>query len=131
MQNQDILQSYVNNFRRHFSVYLRPSVGMTCEIFPAVANGAIFVFTMGQNVQNIDKFMPTETNVSSAFFKIPQNSIDIDNPNAKLHFSGTNVILEGNRIILIKGDDDISEWNDIAASIDVKKSLPSRMREAR
>ena len=39
-------------------------------------------------------------------------------------FSGTNVVMEDKRIILIKGGNDESEWNDKAALIDVKRILP-------
>jgi hypothetical protein len=39
------------------------------------------------------------------------------------HFGGTNVVMEDNRIILIKGEDAPDSWSDKAALEDVKRIL--------
>ena len=39
-------------------------------------------------------------------------------------FGGTNVIAEGNRIILIKGGNGSEEWSDEGAQSDVKRVVP-------
>jgi hypothetical protein len=40
-----------------------------------------------------------------------------------IKFGGTNISMEPNRIILIKGEDENPEWSDQAAQNDVKRIL--------
>ena len=42
---------------------------------------------------------------------------------SNLKFGGTNVILEGNRIILIKGDDSPAAWTDTTSATDASRVL--------
>ncbi len=65
--------------------------------------------------------MPIEESVNLALNKIEQRMFrgNIDG----LKFAGTNISMEPNRIILIKGEDTKSEWNDKGARKDVKRIL--------
>lgn len=67
--------------------------------------------------------MPVESTINTALSKISQRAFggNLDG----FAFSGTNVIAEGNRIILIKGGDSSDEWNDEAAKSDVRRVVPS------
>jgi hypothetical protein len=122
MNNPSTLQKYINNFRRHLAPYLRPGVGLACNVFPAEATGAILEFTIGSDIANGDVFQPAAKTVNQALSELRQNAFggNLDG----FRFSGTNVIMEDKRIILIKGDDYAEFWNDNAAAEDVKKLLP-------
>ncbi len=124
MNNRNLLQNYVNNFRRHLSIYFKPNVGMSAKIFPTNSNGAIVEFQMGEGIENDDEFQQIEQTINDALKEIPQNAFggNLDAYN----FSGTNVVAEGNRIIIIKGDEDASEWDDVSAKKDVEKVLPKK-----
>jgi hypothetical protein len=122
MNNKQILQQYINNFRRHFARYMRQGIGLACRVLPVISSGAILEFTIGPNISNSDAFeQPSET-VNAALSKIPQKAFggNLDN----FRFGGTNVIMEEGRIILIKGADEPAEWNDDAAQADVNRILP-------
>ena len=122
MKDTNTIQSYINNFRRHLSPYLKPSVGLSCKAYPAKGEGAIFEFTIGLGIANDDEFMPIEVTVNDALGRISQSAFG--GYLVGFVFSGTNVVMEDKRIILIKGGNDESEWNDKAALIDVKRILP-------
>ncbi len=122
MKDTKIIQSYINNFRRHLSPFLKPNIGLSCKVYPAELNGAILEFTIDPGIANDDDFMPPEPTVNDALSKIPQRAFG-GNLGGFL-FGGTNVIAEGNRIILIKGGDDRKEWSDEAAQSDVKRVIP-------
>jgi hypothetical protein len=119
MTNQETLQRYINDFRRHIAPYLRPSVGLSCTVYPAQSSGAILVFTLGQGVLNEDRFQKPVATVNDALTTIPQKAFG--GQLRGFHFGGTNIVMEDQRIILIKGDDSPSTWNDRAALDDVKR----------
>lgn len=119
MQDKKTIQNYINNFRRHFSAYLKPGMGLVCKVFPVKSNGALMEFTVGPNVENDDLYMPLEETVNSALIKIEQRMVggNID----AIWFAGTNISMEKNRIIILKGEDTPSEWCDEGARNDVQR----------
>jgi len=119
MQDKRIIQGYINNFRRHLSPYLKPGIGLACKVFPVNSEGAILEFLLGPDVENEDHYLPTEETVNAALKKIEQRMFG-GNLDA-LKFAGTNISMEPNRIILIKGADTSSEWSDNGARDDVKR----------
>lgn len=122
MKDIKTIQSYINNFRRHLSPYLKPNMGLSCKAYPAESSGAILEFMIGPGIANDDEFMQLEPTVNDVLSKIPQRAFG-GNLGGFL-FGGTNVITEDNRIILIKGGNDAEEWSDEGAQSDVKRVLP-------
>jgi hypothetical protein len=119
MKDSDKLQTFVNNFRRHLASYLKPGVGLVCNIYPTNSTGAILEFTIGPQIANEDHFKPVEPSVNDALGKIKQRAFGGNL--AGFRFSGTNVVMEDNRIILIKGEENDEAWDDKAALEDVKR----------
>lgn len=119
MQDKKTIQNYINNFRRHFAPYLKPGVGLASKVFPANSDGAIVEFLLGPDVKNDDEYMPIEETVNAALKKIEQKMFggNLDG----IRFGGTNISMEPNRIVLIKGGDTPSEWSDEGASNDAKR----------
>ena len=117
---QDSIQSYINNFRRKFSQYLKPGIGLSCRILPTGGNGTIVEFTMGPGIQNTDIYEDINSTMGKALGKVDQHAFggNLDG----FVFKGTNVVLEPNRIIFIK-DDNESEWSDATAEMDIKQVL--------
>jgi hypothetical protein len=124
MNDRQTLQNYINNFRRHVAPFLRQGVGLTCSVYPAETGGAILEFTIGPTVANDDVFKPAERTVNDALAKINQKAFGGNL--SGFRFGGTNVVMEDNRIIMIKGEESVENWNDSAALKDVKRILPAR-----
>ena len=122
MKNKQTIQEYINNFRRRLAAYMRPGIGLACTVFPANSQGAILEFKIGPGISNTDEFRPESETVNEALTAIGQQAFGGNLSGFK--FSGTNIIMEVNRIILIKGEDDPSQWNDSAADADIKRILP-------
>jgi len=120
MKDKKTIQTYVNNFRRRITPYLKPGIGLLCEINPADEGGAILEFSFAPSIENDDKYKTMSPSVSGALASIPQHAFGGNLEGFK--FAGTNVIMEKDRIIFIK-DDSPSEWSDDAAQKDVSKIL--------
>lgn len=121
MNNQTIIQAYINSFRKILSPYVKPGIGMTCNVLPANDQGAILEFVLGLDIKNEDIYKESEPTINVALKKINQHMIggNIEN----IHFGGTNISLEGNRIILIKAEDRIEEWDEKAAQLDASRII--------
>jgi hypothetical protein len=129
MYKHETLQRYVNNFRRHLAPFLKPSIGLSCVVYPAASAGAVLEFTIGQDVSNEDHFKPASSSITDALALVKQQAFG---GNLRgFHFGGTNVVMEDNRIILIKGEEAPSHWDDRAAKHDVQKILQRPSRGAR
>ncbi|MDR3631732.1 MAG: hypothetical protein P4L42_15530 [Desulfocapsaceae bacterium] len=126
MEDKKIVQEYVNNFRRHLASHLRPGIGLSCKIFPAKAEGAVLEFTIGPSISNDDCFEIPKDTVNSILQDVPQRLIGGNIGGVK--FGGTNVSMEPNRIVLIKGEDDPQLWNDQGARDDIERIIGTQMR---
>ncbi len=122
MKNKQTIQEYINNFRRRLAPYLRPGIALACTVLPANSQGAILEFKIGPGISNTDEFRLESETVNEALTGIKQRAFGGKLSGFK--FGGTNVIMEDNRIILVKGEDDPSQWSDSAADAEVKRILP-------
>jgi hypothetical protein len=120
MTDEKIIQEYINNFRRRFVKYLQTGIGIICRVYPALSGGTILEFTIGPGIKNDDVYNEASPTVNDALSRIKQQAFG--GHLSGFVFSGTNVIIEGYRIILIK-DDAPSEWGDSAAEQDINSVL--------
>jgi len=123
MKDKQKIQIYVNNIRRHLSKSLKPGIGLRTKSHPVEGPGAIITIFLGENESNIDEFAPSSPTINSALQTIDQHAIGGDL--SGVSFSSTNVIMERNRIVLIKGEDDPQRWSDVGSSSDVNIILSS------
>lgn len=126
MEDKKIIQEYINNFRRHLAPHLKPGIGLSCKIFPAQTEGAVLEFTIGPSISNDDFFEAPKNSVNAILEAVPQRMIG-GNIGA-IKFAGTNVSMEPNRIVLIKGEDDLGLWNDQGAKNDVERIIETQER---
>lgn len=129
MDNRSVLQGYVNDFRRHMARFLAPGVGLACTVFPSLGPGAIVEFTIGPKLTNLETYKPAAATVNEALSQIQQRSFGGNLNSYK--FGGTNTLVEQNRIILLKGEDDLVHWGDSAAQDDVKRIVERFQRPSR
>ena len=90
-----------------------------------VAGESILEFSLGPSITNTDLYQESGTTVSGALSSIPQHAFGGNLEGFR--FTGTNVIMEKDRIIFIK-DDSPSEWSDDAAEKDVQSVLAPHRR---
>ncbi len=121
MNDQTIIQTYINSFRKFLSPYLKPGIGVSCKVFPTEGQGAILEFVLGLNIKNEDTYMNPVPTINTALRDI--NLHGFGGNIETMRFVGTNISLENNRIILIKAEDRIEEWNETVAQLDVNRII--------
>jgi len=122
MKDKKLLQSYVNNFRRGISSYLKPNIGLRSIVHPSEGEGAILEFELAPGIENDDEYTAATQSLGVALQGIEQRAFGGHLEN--ISFKGTNVILENNRIILVKGEDLAAEWSEEAVAKDLLRVLP-------
>jgi hypothetical protein len=95
------LKKYVELFTRKISTYLSQDINIKTVIHPVEGEGALFEFFLGLNNEETIEFAPVQKTVEHALLSIPQNMISGTPENIK--FGGTNLYLENNRVVVIKG----------------------------
>lgn len=121
MKDKGLVRSYISNFRRHLSPYLRPGLGLKCTGILAKSGGGVLKIAFSKNAENSDEIYRSVESVPEAISQLGLKAFG----NAQgIIFSGTNTVLESNAIYLIKGEErDL--WSDAAAKEDVSKILHS------
>ncbi|KWZ91841.1 hypothetical protein HMPREF3212_01286 [Citrobacter freundii] len=118
MKDKDNIKysNYLNNVRIVISKRLKPNIGIISNVIPSSDGGGIVELEFVHNKpskDNIGKYV--YPNLNAALKNVKQNAFK-GNLDA-FKFSGTNGVMEGNKIILIKDGSD-SEWTTEAADKD-------------
>ena len=119
MKNITQLKIYAELFKEKFSPFLAPGVSIKTTIYPVESEGAVFEFFLNKSRDETEVVDATRPTIGKILSEIPQRIVggDIE----AVWFRGTNLSLEGNRILIIKGEDDPNSWSADAVSEDVKK----------
>lgn len=131
MKDKNFIQEYINRFRKELGTKLRPDIGMEVIVHPVKEDGAILELLLGVNKSNSDHYEKVNNKIGHALKKINQNFFEGDLTN--VHFGGTNIVADKDRIMLIKGGDSSNEWKGSAAKDDVErlvKALQGGSRES-
>jgi len=111
------IQIYLNNFRRFFTPYVRKDINFRTVVYPA-DDGAIIEIFFKKFAPVKDEFKKQEKSIVNALMRIDQHSFG-GNLNG-FHFTGTNIVLEQGKILIIKENKD-SEWSIEKAKDDINK----------
>jgi len=122
MNKKDELTAYANKLFQELRPRLQKDVEADMVIYPTSGRGAVVEVKLqrgrGQAAKKM-KFEEDSPTINHVLKKIPQRLIggNID----AVQFSGTNISLEENRILLIKGDD--QHWSESDAVADISRVL--------
>lgn len=109
MKKTTRLKKYVDAFKRNINKYLAPGVVIRTTIYPVETQGAVFEFLLNKENDSKEIVEKTRPTVGSVLSEIPQKMIGGNIEGVR--FGGTNLYLEGNRILVIKGEDDPDSWS--------------------
>jgi hypothetical protein len=127
MNDTNKIQAYINNFRRHLAQHLKPGIGLSCHVYPVTGEGAVIEFSIGPNISSDDQFGHSRETVNRVLEVVPQRMVGGNTGGIK--FGGTNISMEEDRIVIIKGEDEDSLWSDQGAQEDVQRIIsPARAR---
>lgn len=123
------LERYCKNFAEFLIANLKPKLSITATAYPSIGPGAVAVFEIKDHSEDGPKSNRVQRprtyaevpSVSHALADIKLQALQGDFSN--MRFGGTNIFLQDNRIIIVKGDDQQSSWSKRAAHDDAKRIL--------
>lgn len=121
MKRTTRLKKYVELFKRKISQFLAPGIEIRTIIYPVEKQGAVFEFLLNEDNDSTEVIEKTRPTVGRVLSEIPQRMISGNIEGVT--FGGTNLYLEGNRILIIKGEDDPSSWSGNAVNEDVQRVI--------
>ncbi len=128
MNKRKELNRYIKMFTNDISQYIKNKASVSVEAYPVEGDGAVFEFVINDKpVAHKVQIHKAEKSLQKALSHVEQNLIDGDLDNVS--FSGTNLLLDGNRIIIIKGGNNQDSWSNRAILEDVKKIVSPRVME--
>lgn len=125
MNKETRLKKYSQLFKRNIAKFLTPGISIKTVIYPVDLDGAVFEFLLNRDGVVEEKLERPRKSIGAVLSEIPQRMIsgNLDG----VRFGGTNLYLEGNRILVIKGEDAPSSWSGNAVIEDVKRVISTSM----
>jgi hypothetical protein len=131
MKKKERITRYANKLFLELKPKLQGDVQADLVVYPAIGkHGAVVEVKLQRGSAPTSKglkFEPPSPSVNYVLKRIPQHFFggNID----AVQFSGTNISLEENRILVIKGDD--QHWSESDAIADISRVLGAKRRETK
>ncbi|WP_444890988.1 hypothetical protein [Microbulbifer sp. DLAB2-AA] len=125
MKREKDLKRYGKVFSQLLSNYLKEKFSISIDIYPTETDGAILKFNINDTDKKVRLHKPAKS-VGVALGEIEQNFIEVVDF-SKVKFEGTNLFMDDNWVVLIKGENDQQSWSNKAAGEDVKRIVESSL----
>lgn len=116
--DQDIIQRYVNEFRKHITPSLKSNIGLEIDIYNCGKEGAVLIVFFKPGGKSIDKEISNLNSIADVLKSINPNFISGNM--SGVAFGGTNMLMQQDKIVLIK-ENNINEWSNMKLKDDLKK----------
>ena len=129
MKDDKRMRGYAKSIVQTLRPNLRKNVDILISVSPSEAPGGVVEVQLveqkrgGRKSPKAVEIKPVSATVNEALKAIPQNLVSGDLQ--AVQFRGTNISMENNRIVFIKGDNE--HWSDVDAAADVNKAINPRM----
>jgi|YelNatPaOPRAMG01_1025707.scaffolds.fasta_scaffold326970_1 hypothetical protein len=118
---KDFLQ-YCSTFMSIYKKVLKEGVGYDALAIVSTRQGSLIFFTFKRGTERL-RFKKTPKSIGTELERLPQRAFAGDLSNVV--FGGKNVIREGNKLIIIKGDNSPSAWSRMEAIRDSWEEIDS------
>lgn len=125
MNNQKQLTKYVKLLIEKLALHIRKGLIISADIYPAKGEGAIIELIINEKNKEI-KFHQATATINVTLQHVDQKIVS-GNING-IRFGGTNISMEGQRIVIIKGEDRHEEWSNKAVERDLQRIVGPHQR---
>lgn len=119
MNNQKKLKKYTRSLVSSLSKYIKKGMSLSATIHPTNGEGAIIELLIEESNNSEIKLLDSVPRINDTLEKVDQRLIGGNIQ--EVTFRGTNLYMDGNRILIIKGEDVHHEWSNAAVSEDIKR----------
>jgi hypothetical protein len=117
---QEDFKSYFEDFVSKHRIILRPGVNYFADAIVSTKDGSL-IFIEFKEGKGSFKYEKTNETIANVLMRLPQKAFGGNLSNVK--FGGVNVIREGNKLIIIKGDNSPNAWSKNEADKDAFREV--------
>ncbi|MCS5423084.1 MULTISPECIES: hypothetical protein [Psychrilyobacter] len=117
MENIKVLEKYSKTLKKELKKKLKSGLEINSVIYPVEKEGAVFEFTIDKTKKS-KRIERKRRSVNEVVSNSSQNIITGNINSAS--FSGTNIIMNKNKITIIKGGNEKEEWNNKQIEKDIR-----------
>lgn len=117
MIEKQVLNQYLNNFRRLFSRFLKSGVGIQTTSFP-FNEGIVIVVELGIGIPTKEESRTNSKDLKEALMRTNL----FEGNDTPQEIPGTTIILSKNKIVILKNDD-ADQWNEEAVKVDISNII--------
>ena len=119
MNNQKQLKKYTNSFIESLLPYLKKGFQVSATIHPSFTEGAVIEFEIHKGKRHKITMVDTVQKINNTLENIDQKMIGGNIQGVT--FRGTNLYMDGQRIVIIKGEDNHNFWSNKAVKQDLNR----------
>ena len=119
MKDEIKINNYVSALSQQLSSRLVEGVDIKTIVHPVNQEGAVIEIVLEKGTGGGIEYQDATETVNDAASTVSQNLVTGDL--SGITFSGTNISMQDNRIVLIKGGDADNEWNTSSAASDLNR----------
>jgi hypothetical protein len=113
MVEKQVINQYLNNFRRLISRFLKSGVGVQAISYP-FNEGAVIVVELGMGIPTKEEGRTMSKDLRDALIRTNL----FEESDVLPEIPGTSIILSKNKIVILKTDND-NQWNEDAVKTDI------------
>ena len=117
---QEDFKSYFKDFISKHRIILRPGVNYFADAIVSTKDGSL-IFIEFKEGKGSFKYEKTDETIGNVLMRLPQKAFGGNLSNVK--FGGVNIVREGNKLIIIKGDNSPNVWSKSEAYKDAFREI--------
>jgi hypothetical protein len=117
---EEDFKKYFKNFASKHRIILRPDINYNVDAIVSTKDGSL-IFIEFKSGKKFFKYEKTDKPIGDVLMQLPQKAFGGNLSNVK--FGGVNVIREGNKLFIIKGDNSAKAWSEQEAANDALKEI--------
>ena len=126
MNDPATLKRYIKYFKKYLEKRVQSGIKIKTIAHPVRGEGAVIEFILDNNLNPTVEILKPQETLNNAVNNVEQNLISGNIQGVK--FSGTNISMQGNKIVLIKGENEDAKWIEKAAKEDLNRIFHHRYR---
>jgi hypothetical protein len=120
LASEEVIRRYCDEFISKHKAILRPDLNYDILAIVSKKEGSLLFIEFKEGKRQL-KYELTDEPIGKVLMLLPQKAFGGDLTGVR--FAGTNIVREGNKLILIKGDNSSKAWSQMEAKKDAFREI--------
>jgi len=122
-------EEYFQTYKEIFKKILKPKYGILGKAYVSKIHGSLLLFQFQPGEDSLEYYLLENAGIGSAVMNMPQKALKGNLENKR--FEGLNKIIEGDKLIYIKGENTRDVWSKKVAEKEAKEEIDRIVKDSR